>query len=227
MNNKTIMIPRLVQDYINEVTNKYGSIIFKYKSSSVTQKLISYIVFVFNPSYMTSYITILGNTFWIPDDFLKSPALTILEVVTHETIHKKDTKNDGKALFWFLYASPQVWAIPAFLIILGLVLFLKWCWLLIFLSLIFVAPWPAYWRYKYELRGYRTTLLFAKYIYNVNSVEMQTIKNQIAGQLSEKWYYFIWPFKNSILKELNDNSYETLPEYQEIIEFLRRHNIIP
>ena len=110
---------------------------------------IASLMFLWNRRFMTSYITTIGTTVYVPcrvDEFgLMYGDLVVLK---HEIQHMLDSLEEGVVLWSVKYLFPQVLA-P--LCLLGF----AW-WPLWFLALA-LLPWPAPWRVRAEVRGYAVT----------------------------------------------------------------------
>lgn len=215
------------QLYLDEVASKYAKDI-KLKSKANPNwllKLIAPIVGLFNDSFMTGYITTLGNTIWYPEGWLdRGDVKSRLSTIAHECIHIKQGAEQGSVLHAFLYLFPQSLAVLSLLAFLAIP-FGLW-WLLCLLFLLCLAPIPAPFRYMKELEAYRVKLIFFKYAWNSNDDMMRWAKDHVIKNMSSSDYYFCWPFKNRILKDLNNKKALEKEQYQEIVEFLERHNLL-
>jgi hypothetical protein len=95
-------------------------------------------------------------------------------------------------------------------------------WLLNLLFLVFLAPIPAYFRYYFEKRAYRTSFIFGKFLYGYSDYDLEKVRDQITEQLSKSFYYFAWPFPKMIKRELSDMRFLQFDEYKEIIAFVEK-----
>lgn len=211
-------MPELIDSFLKEVGSKYANIQIKDKNSSWLMKTLNRIVSIFNPRF-DRYITTIGTTIYTPTGFMDKNPVRTLETISHETRHVMDFKQHP-ILYVLGYGFPQILAIP--LLILLLVLGCGW-WSLFALALL--APIPSYWRYKAELRAYRTSLLLGKHVYKLSDKELQATKDWIVMQMTERWYYWAWPFPGSIRKDLEDSSYELEPFYVDLLDFCKRHQV--
>ena len=161
-------------------------------------KLMNYIgkTLFFNKAFMTDFVTTIGDKIYIPrEGFDKWPEHAISGVIAHEFVHIQDSNKDK--LFKLKYLFPQLLA-PLML----LLFFVNW-WLPLISFIACLAPWPAYWRKKYEVRGYIMSL-----------VAMQAWHGDLSDEKWEKTihimntyftgpaYYFMWPF--GVKKELRE-----------------------
>lgn len=119
------------------------------KADSALMKAIGDVLF-FNPSFMTEFITTIGNTSYFPTASDISGAHPEWPVLAHEGVHARDWRR----LQWkfnFLYLFPQCLAPLAALA--GLAFLSHW-FLLALVFLVCLAPLPAPGREWAELRGY-------------------------------------------------------------------------
>lgn len=212
----------LVQKYFEEVTLKHNpSASVRVKDDSPLMKAIAFILKPVNPKFLSLYITTIGSTIYIPKIFETLNDYEMLEILVHETQHVIDyTKN--RAFFVCSYLFPQCLAL---LSILSLGAFANPWMLLWLLALLTLAPIPAPWRYKWELNGYRTSILFFFFRNKAYSQEgLWGVHQWVQGQMTTGAYYFAWPFAVKIEKDLSDLSVFTQPRYQETWDFLNKHH---
>lgn len=219
-----LTLPPLVQAFVTEVSQKHNQKVkVLRKSESWLMRAIGFILKPFNPTFMEQYITTIGATIYVSDNFLASGEMEVLDVMAHETQHVIDfTKN--RLLFVLGYLFPQCLALLALLSVFA---FLNPWMLLCLLFLLFLAPIPAPFRYKFEVNGYRTTILFARKVYNYTDEQMTQLYEWVSSQMTTGNYYFAFPFPGKITKDLKDESFMLEPRYVEIIDFLKRHGKIP
>lgn len=206
----------IVNLYLEETFKKHVSgVTIKTKSQSLLLKLISPVIKVlFNPR-IEEYIQTIGKTIYVPETFMKGQTANVLSVISHECRHAMDYSN-SPVQFVLSYGFPQIFAIP---LVLLLLLFGCGWWAL--LGLLLLLPLPAPWRYLHELRAYRTRQLMLI----INNFDDSPAVDNIVKNLSEKWYYWTWPFPEKIKKDLRDMSYVTEPFYQDLAAFCKAHNV--
>jgi hypothetical protein len=217
-----VILPSLVNDYFNNITKKHApEAMIRKKSESWFNKTIAWLIKPFNPTFTSSYITTLGTTIWVPDDFFEtSDPVNALEVISHETQHIIDLKKYGSLLWGLLYTSPQVFSLLSILSMISLFHGASKLWLLWLLCLGFFAPIPSPGRYLAERNGYRTSIVFARKVYKYTPDQMEELYAWIEEQLAGKWYYFTWPFRKTIQKDLRNETFMTESRYLELIKFL-------
>jgi hypothetical protein len=167
----------------------------KYKDESTLMKLIGYILF-FNKNFMTSFTTTLGQTVYFPNrERVEQSEVHYMATLAHEYVHASDAKAITSVLFGILYLMPLTLA-PLML----LFLFVHWG-LALALFLLCLAPLPAYFRKRYELRGYTMSLFMRNEIMKENGIS-EEVRRAALGDAAERYneqftganYYFMWPF---------------------------------
>lgn len=219
-------LPNDVQTFIDTVGKEYGNVVIKPKSSSWLMKAIGWLFRVtkISPEFMTRYITTIGDTVYFPDDMLANPNVeSMLRVIVHETIHVADSKRFSGPLFSFLYLFPQSLALLALLSVLA-VWKIGFLWCLLFL--LCLAPLPAPFRYWFELRAYRTSILFARKDDKLTDEQMIPIYEWIEKQLCTNLYYWTWPFPKTVRKHLEDESFMGSGIYKKISGWLAIRRIV-
>jgi len=217
-------LSQLYYDEVLKVRNPKFQI--KMKSDSKLHLYISKIVKSFNPDYMKSYITTIDGTMWLPSDPI--PDENLLDIMVHEGIHDDDRMKLTSLIFDFLYLFPQTLCLILVLAALFLVIFgLGWASLVcLILGLAFLAPIPAPFRFLFELKAYRTSLIFTKYVWQSDPSRDRRIIDNIIAQLCTKLYYWCWPFKTHVAKLLGDESVLKSETYTHIFDFLKRHEML-
>lgn len=195
----------LVERYIEEVSKKYSKDfqIKSKKNPSGLYALVRPIIKLFNKDIDDKFITVLFGTVWVPENFINSDEMNVLEVMAHETVHEADRKRLGSLLFAALYLSPQILALGSLLAILAV--WFSNMWLLFLICLLFVAPIPSIGRSYIELRGYRMNVMFMKQVDKVSDSAIEPYLHYIAQNFTGANYYFMMPFKNIIIKKLKSD----------------------
>jgi ABC-type multidrug transport system fused ATPase/permease subunit len=176
-----------------------------YKNESLFMKILSVILF-FNSEFMTSYATTIGETVYLPESAKKYSSKELEILLSHEMVHILDYKKN-KVLFVLKYLFPQI-IFPLTFLILPFSLTLS-----IFLFIFSIFPFPAYWRMKYELRGYTMTLAVKALQFKNNGYADDVIRGVINKDIDRintyfkgSSYYFMWPFGIYDKIEKNINS---------------------
>jgi len=178
----------------------------KFKNESGMMKLLGKALF-FNPKFMTQFVTVIGRTVYFPsrEKMEKDPGSTA-QVLCHELVHMSDEKAAGSLLFRLSYLFPQ------WLALLSISSFFVGPAGLAFL--IFLFPFPSFFRTFWELRGYAMT----------DAVRYEltgrfTRKTWMSKQFTTGSYFFMWPFSKMIMKKIDEN--------RELIKGGKLHKKIP
>ena len=107
----------LVDLYLEEVGKKHSDkISVRFKSESKLLKLVRPVVELFNKKFWDDYVTTVGTTIWVPEDwFVRGDAKSRLSTLAHEIIHIQQYKREPFGLHNVLYAFPQCLAVPVLL----------------------------------------------------------------------------------------------------------------
>jgi hypothetical protein len=213
------------QKFLDEVTKKISpNFTIKSKSEkSGLYALVSPIIKIFNKDVDENYITVLFGTMWVPSDFYERTDSSSLQILAHETRHEYDRRIYGSVLFSLIYLFPQVLSIFSLLSVLSI-----WfgpMWLLWLLSLICLAPLPAPGRAYLERNGYRINYIMERWGYG--NTNMKPSLDWYTEQFTNSSYYYMFPFKNIVVKQLGDEESIKNDEYnKQVIEFLRNNNLL-
>jgi len=207
----TITLPPKMTKFLNEVTYKVNpKFTIKNKAHPTgLYKVVAKIIGIFNKDLATSYITVINGECWYPatnfneagDKFVGYEDGAIV-VLAHETVHEYDRKKLGTIPFSFLYLFPQVLALLSLLAIFAI--WSPW-WLLCLLFLGFAAPVPSIGRTYLELRGYKVNMMHDRLL----GGDAKSYANFISdAQFAGPAYYYMWPFKGYVVKNLLDQKTE-------------------
>jgi hypothetical protein len=113
--------------------------------------------------------------------------------LAHELVHVKQAQKYGSVIFGLLYLFPQCLALFVLLTPLSL-------WFLCFL--IFLLPFSAPWRAKFEIGGYKMSLFVLNLRLQLNNSSPDYIAEALkteAENIDKKYfkgsaYWFMWPF---------------------------------
>lgn len=162
----------------------------KSKDDSLFMRIINVPLFLMTGgSFMTRFWTTIGNTIYKPTiDAGNKGWITVFHEVAHIRQHKRE--NIGHSL---LYLSPQIFSVPA--VLLMFLLGLGWFSLL---GLLFLLPFPAYFRYRKELEGYKISLAANELR---KSGSGYSLINWATSHFTGPSYYFMWPFASQVKRE--------------------------
>ena len=177
-----------------------------YKDESLLMKIIGYLLF-FNKGFMTEYVTTLGNTVYFTTR--KEENHGTLSTLAHEYVHAADSNKVGFPLFAFAYMFPQILA-PLMLLLIPV----NWILALVLFA-VCSAPLPAYWRTKYELRGYKMSLFASNELAKERGMSLENrtkylfeYVRDIEKNFTGPGYYFMWPF--GVIRELDETVHNIL-----------------
>lgn len=130
-----------------------------WKDESFFHRVLGWLMWPFNPKYMTSYTTTMYPRVWFVSkaEYEKSPLASFM-ILAHERVHLLDTQASP---FWFRvsYLMPQVLAAPLLLVGVVLAITLGWWSTIAFiLAVVALVPWPSRWRVEWEQRGYAMSM---------------------------------------------------------------------
>lgn len=220
-------LPNEVSTYLADYFKQYNfGMNIMPKTSSKLMRAIGWFFGLtkISPEFMTRYYTTIGDTVYVPDELIKTTSPeNLLRVIVHEGVHVYDSHKLSNPLFKFLYLFPQSMASLALISLLA-PLSLKFLWCLLFL--LCLAPLPAPFRYLFELRAYRTSIIFARKTDNLTDEQMIPIYEWIEKQLCSNLYYWTWPFPKAVRKHLQDESWMNTGIYKPIMRWLIVRNVV-
>lgn len=163
----------------------------RYKDQALVMRILGGILF-WNRSFMTNFTTTVGNTIYFPSQkWVEADYLRAWTILSHELVHVEDYEKNR--FFVVLYMLPQLLSVFSIL-----ALVLQTWWPLLFLA--FLAPLPAPWRRKAEMRGYAMTM--ATQFWTNRMGISQLTKDDISKFFTGPDYYWMWPFKQSTAREV-------------------------
>ena len=183
------------EKFVKILQEKTSGLEVKFKNKSNLMKLLGFILF-FNSKFMTDYVTTIGKTIYFPTetDFLAETETSSIMTLAHEYQHVKDYE---KTPIWFIWS--YLFPLSALPLLLLSFVFLPW-YIAIF-SLLSLAPLPAYWRMRWELRGYTMSLFMFHAIAKERDMESQRLRETLQSlvehynkQFTGWAYYVMWPF---------------------------------
>lgn len=172
-------------DLVAKAKTYFPSLQIKYKDQSTFMKILGGILF-FNPTFMTTYTTTLGDTVYAPSEqFVTNNQQDFSSILVHECTHMYDNKRLN-FLFTLGYMFPQI--LSPFSLLLLFVLTWK---IVLPIFLLLLLPLPAPWRTYFEQRAYFVGMYARKQIFGSDPI--------IDGVYYSKFfkngsYYWMWPF---------------------------------
>lgn len=175
------------------IEKRFPDFNIRYKDEEWTSKALGMLSYVFNPNYMTQFITTRYQDVFFPSrKFITDNYRQAWKILAHEYVHMVD-RCEGGIGFNIRYASPQMWAILA---LSSLVAIWVGSWGLLGLTpLLCVLPLPAPGRRDAELRGYAMSMF-------VNHVRYGDVRDSTKDWMVDHFtgaaYYFMWPFRQNM-----------------------------
>lgn len=158
------------------------------KKDSKLMKLISYILF-FNKRFMTNFTTTIGRTIYVSKAFEESENIAKIITLLHEFVHIQQNNED--VLHKVKYLFPQILFILAFLF--------PFIGFPSLFFILFILPFPAYFRMKSEIEAYGLNL----YLFDKSGLyQMDHELQHCVQQFTSSNYFFMWPFEDKVRKEL-------------------------
>lgn len=171
----------------------------KYKDSSPLMKFMSWLLF-FNSGFMTQYTTTIGSSIYFPSEkFVTLHPVSSSVVLMHELVHLYDQKRVSKLGFIISYLFPQILA-PLCLL---LCLLISWK-IMLPLTLLCLAPTPAFFRTYWEKRAYLSSFYVIQLLSNKMKFDphLQVQENFFLQYLYNGDYY-MFPI-HSLRKSFDD-----------------------
>jgi hypothetical protein len=190
-----------------------------YKDKSLLMKIVYYtIIWIFNRTFMTRYVTVIGTTVYFPSrEWLARRYHAVTRIIAHEFVHMVDNEKD--AFQPIKYLSPQIWALFSLFAFLGFAN----SWFLLFLcTLVFLLPFPSPWRTDYEGNGYAMTMYFTSQ--EKPDYDAERDAKHLSKQFTTSMYYWMCRNESKVIAMLLDR-YETLPKthwaFKEVSQWLK------
>lgn len=201
-----------------------------WKTNSRSQRVISWLLWVFNPRYLTNYATTFYPRVYFPSkEAYESSPNSSFTILAHERVHLLDSSRNP---LWFRvsYLLPQCISLP----LLGLaILFASmslWISLFfVFLAIICLAPWPSFWRVHWEKRGYAMSMAVSYWITGTIPVSLlDRIRERFLGwdyylMACDKWGIDSWLIQ--VARSIQDGTILADPVYADVYRFIRDRRI--
>lgn len=177
-------------EVLSLLAKEFPGFALRVKQESRFMRLLGWMLRPLLPGFMTQHITTIWNTIYVPEGLLDNPGLWAL--LLHERQHLRATVASRIVLI-LGYLFPQILALG----VVGAVA-TPWAWLF----LVFLAPWPAWFRLREEARGY------AHWLWAVTAArggkpdwrDVHWIVNHLTGK---SYYYAWWPSRLYALRVLS------------------------
>lgn len=183
---------QMYEDLVRLCEKRYRGFKVLYKDESLFMKIVGALAF-FNPKFMKGYTTTFFSRVYFPSRAWAKEVghRHMFKVLAHEAVHLEDGRMYGP-IYQVSYIMPQILSVLA---LLGF--FLSPIW---FVALLMLLPLPAPFRKESEMRGYQMSMAVNYWRYG--SV-LQETKDHILGKFAGPDYYFMWPFRSAVKKEID------------------------
>jgi len=205
-----------------KIKEKVPGFEIQFKDQSTFMKILGKLMF-FNKNFMTKYITTIGTkVYWPSKEKFEQSALESFLTLSHEYVHIMDYIR-RPVRFVLGYLFPQVKAVLALIAVLAVIS--PW-FLLALPCLLALAPWPAPYRKRAEIRGYGMSMKARLWLgWDINEGTM----NHYVKQFTSTAYYFMWPFSKCVREEFvkwaDPNNLECLndpnPAYKDVYDIMK------
>lgn len=148
-----------------EIFNKTNS-----KFMKLIAKILHILSFGKNKAFLTTYITTIGNTIYVPNDWDSRSWQSKYIVIRHERVHLRQSKKYGAVLFSLIY---------------------------LFFPIPFLF---AYGRAKLEWEAYEESLRTEAELFGVNYIKQDKVRDFIFEQFTTGAYLWMLPFKSILIK---------------------------
>jgi len=173
-------------ELVAKAKTHFPNLQIKYKNEDTFMKILGTLMF-FNPGFMTSFITTIGDTiYWPSREFVQNNPQSVSEVFIHECTHIYDEKRVGSAPFKLGYLFPQILALPMLL----LLFMLTWK-IVLPLVILCLLPLPAPFRAYFERRAYFVSMRAG---YSLHGWDPTVIGAHAAKNFKNSSYYWMMPF---------------------------------
>ena len=121
-------------------------------------------------SFLTSYITTIGTTVWVTDNWETYHANVKYEILSHEMVHMRQARTLGLVLYSILY---------------------------LFIPIPFGFAW---FRAKFEMQAYEESMRVVYRAHGIDSLTNPLYKARIVGHFTGPDYGWMMPFKSTVEK---------------------------
>ncbi len=172
-------------DLIEVAKTYFPKFQIKFKDQSTLMKVLGKILF-FNPGFMSTYTTTIGNTIYAPSEkFITDNPGNFEGIIIHECTHMYDNKSLS-LLFTLGYLFPQILSLPALL----LLFLLSWK-IVLPIFVLLLLPLPAPLRKYFERRAYFVHMYALNKLFQINPILLSTTFPKYFRTGS---YYWMWVF---------------------------------
>lgn len=180
------------------------------KIHSPLMRCLSKLLF-FNKQFTTHFVTTIGNTIYLPNNFFTFSEEDIISILFHEMKHIEQRKKLG-FIYDILYLFPQGLSVLSLLSLLAIWLSNSWLYCLLFL--LCLLPFPAPFRYVFELQAYAVSIAIFKSFNVLSHVNYYFY----AKYFTSAEYYWMLPCKHFVARQLeNEVKKANLTNFKKIL----------
>ena len=125
-------------------------------------------------SYLTSYVTTLGHTIYVPDDFDRWPAASRYEILRHELVHVRQFERWG------------------------------WLGMIVIYGILPLPMGLAYGRARLEWEAYAETLRAVAEVEGIEAARAPELRDMIVRRFTGPDYGWMWPFPRMVRRWIAD-----------------------
>lgn len=155
-----------------ETRMEFPGFMIKTKSSSFFMKVVAFLLLIVTfgsqKKFMTTYVTTIGKTVYVPDDWNTWEDPRKIIIIRHERVHMRQARRLTFPVFALLY------------ILLPLPLGLAW------------------FRARFEWEAYTESIRAARDVYGDFVLSDANYRASIVGQFTTGAYGWMWPFKKTV-----------------------------
>lgn len=144
----------------------------EWKKDSTLMHVIDFLLRVITlnrmKTYMTSFITTVGTTVYVPAEWGKYAGYTQAGIIRHERVHMRQRRAMGTLIFSLVYLFVPVPAVFA----IG--------------------------RRTLEMEAYHETLVALAEYYGANAIKTQSLRDRMIQHFTGPEYFWMWPFRSRI-----------------------------
>jgi len=156
---------------LNELRSEFEDFKLQRKSTSRFMQLLSFLLTVItfgkSTDFMTSLVTTVGNTIYIPTDWDARDTLQRTCILRHERVHMRQRRRLGSFLFTLKYL---MWPLP----------------------IIFAIG-----RRNLEREAYEESMRASLFFYGMSALENLEYRADMVGHFASPNYFWMWPFSKS------------------------------
>lgn len=125
-------------------------------------------------TYLTNYVTTLGHTIYVPDDFDEWPPANRYQILRHELVHVEQFERYG------------------------------WLGMLLIYGVVFLPMGLAYGRARLEWEAYAETLRAVADVQGIHAARAPGLREEIVRRFTGPDYGWMWPFPGMVRRWIRE-----------------------